>query len=393
MRRGERTTLAGAGNLVDLLVVLLGGEIVVDLSRESIVGDALEPVGIERVAADAEHLLEGEHHLDGCAELAAAGRAAVMELLVGGPEAGRKTDSMADDLRGLFRGLQVLIGMGILPPDDRGLEALGEVDAVDAALGGEDVAGGEKAGPVRRLGMQLLAEREQPGLAGAFVEPPDDLQIVSAAPLSPVGPMVQRRLVEMVHLIAEIARQAVDHAGVARRHVILLQDLERHHLGPPVVRLAALETVDIGMVLGGAEIAVLPLRGEDGLDPGLRLGFQRVVIENPGQRQQAVDPVRSPLPGVAVAAEPGVVRAHHLGIDLVEMAGQAVRLPLQLLFKPACGLNGTDGELAESRRGQLGLRRQCQGGQQQDGNEQIAEQTGYHDGGRFGKDKHFCPEK
>ena len=67
MRRGERPVFTGAGNLVHLLVVLFGGEVVVHLSGEGVVGYALQGIGPVAVSGKAKHLFQGEHHLNGLA--------------------------------------------------------------------------------------------------------------------------------------------------------------------------------------------------------------------------------------------------------------------------------------------------------------------------------------
>ena len=72
VRRGERPPLFRAGDLVGLLEVLPGGIVVRSLRRKGIVGDALQPVRPADVPADTEHRFQGEHHLHGRAQLAAA---------------------------------------------------------------------------------------------------------------------------------------------------------------------------------------------------------------------------------------------------------------------------------------------------------------------------------
>ena len=138
----------GGRYLVGLLVVLLGGEIVLNLRQEGVEGHALKVIGPEGVSRYVEHFLKGVHHFHGGAELAAAGGAAPVEHLVPRPKAGGKAYGVADGLNGLFGSLKVLCVMGILPPHVRGLESLPQVNAVHTPLVIEDVTIGKGRCPV-----------------------------------------------------------------------------------------------------------------------------------------------------------------------------------------------------------------------------------------------------
>ena len=94
-----------------------------------------------------------------------------------------------------------------------------------------------------------------------------------------------------------------------------------------------------------AEIAVLFLGPEDGLDPDLGLVFQGLVIKYICQRQESVNPIRSSLPGVPVSTQPGVTFADDVGINLIQMAGQTGHLDLQLHLEPPLGLDSSEGKL------------------------------------------------
>ena len=99
------------------------------------------------------------------------------------------------------------------------------------------------------------------------------------------------------------------------------------------------------MIFGGPQGAVRTLRREYSLDPCRRLGLQGFVIQYPCQRQQAVDPVWTALPGVAVPAQPGVGGPHHFGINFVQMPGEAVSLTPELLLQPSACLDGAQRKL------------------------------------------------
>ena len=60
--------------------------------------------------------------------------------------------------------------------------------------------------------------------------------------------------------------------------------------------------------------------------PRLHFGFQGGVVEDIGQWQQTVNPVRAALPCVAVTAQPGVACATYRGIYFVEVSGQSTAL-------------------------------------------------------------------
>ena len=181
--------------------------------------------------------------------------------------------------------------------------------------------------------------------------------------------MTQRSLWEIRQLVAEIAVQHVEGALVARGFIVLLENLQGHHLGPPVVRLAPLQAFYVGMVGAVAEVALGRGGRNHRLHPALRLGYQRLVVQQVGQGQQAVDPVGTALPGVAFAAQPGVVVSYHFGIELVQMPGHTVGLGPELPEQPAFGLYRPDreaGVVAALKRltvKHLGLQRE---GQQQE---------------------------
>ena len=94
-----------------------------------------------------------------------------------------------------------------------------------------------------------------------------------------------------------------------------------------------------------AEISVLLLGAQDSLDPYLGLGLQGIVFKDVGQGKEAVYPVGAPLPCVSVTSQPGVPCTYDVGIDLVQMTGQAGDLGLHLEFEPSLGLDSPEREL------------------------------------------------
>ena len=107
------------------------------------------------------------------------------------------------------------------------------------------------------------------------------------------------------------------------------------------------------VLLFGAEPPGVGLFGQRPLDVALRLGDERGVFEQIGERHQAVEIVRPALPAFAGPSEPSAGGAH-VGPELVEPPGEPARLNLQLSPEPALrahrpsgssenapGLNGT----------------------------------------------------
>ena len=166
---------------------------------------------------------------------------------------------MADVCACRFEGLEELRVVRLLVIDGGFLEALTQVDAVQAELSGEVGACLEDACPVEGLAVEELPQFEQEGLARQVVEPVDGLQVVAAAALAPEGPMAQWRLGQLLELVAEVAGHELQDALVARGAVVLLHDFQDDHLGPPVVRVVALQSGLVGSVGIGAEVARLLL--------------------------------------------------------------------------------------------------------------------------------------
>ena len=120
---------------------------------------------------------------------------------------------------------------------------------------------------------------------------------------------------------------------------MLLDDLESNHLRPPVMRVVTLESRLRSAVGIRAEISILLLRAENSLHPYIGLVDKRLVIEYVCKRKKAVNPIRSPLPCVAVTTEPRIPLSYHIRIVLIEMAGKTGTLSLELKLKPTLSLD------------------------------------------------------
>ena len=68
--------------------------------------------------------------------------------------------------------------------------------------------------------------------------------------------LVQGLPFELSRLVTEVRLQEIQGADIPRRLVILADDLQDHHPGPPVVRLSPLQAIDIGMVDGRAHESI-----------------------------------------------------------------------------------------------------------------------------------------
>ena len=367
MGRREGPHLARDFHLIDLLVILPGVLRVGRLGRQGIVGHTFEIIAPLAASRDLEDLLQREHHLDRCAQFGTERRIAETEFLVARPKPGRKPDGMAHLLHGTAHGLDVARIAALLPVNHRFLETLAEIDAMEAVRAAQVVAVQESPRPVERLLMDQLAQFEQEFLPREVVEPIDHREVVAAADAPPFGPVVEGRPGKLRQLVAEIAAHEIQDARIARRRMVLLQHFEDHHARPPVTSLVALQS-RFGRTVGhGSEIAVGRLRRQRPFDPRLHLGDQPPVFENVGQRQQAVDPVGTALPHVAVASEPAVARAHDLRVERIEVSGHAVAHPHKLFVEPARRLHGADRQFGigprlkrrpvESRVGLSGCRR------------------------------------
>ena len=82
-----------------------------------------------------------------------------------------------------------------------------------------------------------------------------------------------------------------------------------------------------------AKPAVGMLMLEDVIDVAGDTLLQGLVAQQPGQGNDAVEPVRHPLPPLGLAANPGAVP--DVGPELVEVAAETAHLDAKLLRQPA----------------------------------------------------------
>ena len=139
---------------------------------------------------------------------------------------------------------------------------------------------------------------------------------------------------------------------------MLLQDLEHHHARPPVIGLVDLCTprwwprAAAGFEQTGTDVPVFALVFQGPLHPGHGLGDQLFIPQKPGQGIQSVDPVWTALPGVPIAAQPGIARPGHLGIPRVQVAGHAGGHAGKLILQPTIRSNCTEGQFGIGFGGQ-----------------------------------------
>ena len=81
----------------------------------------------------------------------------------------------------------------------------------------------------------------------------------------------------MYRLIPEITKKTVYDTRVFRSHIILFQDFQYHHFGPPIVGLAALKTIYVRMVFRRSQIAVGLLGIHNGIHPLSALFYQILI--------------------------------------------------------------------------------------------------------------------
>ena len=189
----------------------------------------------------------------------------------------------------------------------------------------------EMSVPVEALGMKLARQVEERGVAGAVVEPDDAQHLFGPAVL---GPRAQRALRRLLQVVLEVLAHDRNDAGVTGHFLVLRERFEHDHVRPPI---------GIG---NAADRAVFPLVLERPVDPLLRLGDQRLVFEEVGQRQETIQVVRPSLPALTWAAEPGAVRPD-IRPDLLEVAGEPVGLDAQLLLQPATRLHRAERQRPE----------------------------------------------
>ena len=192
--------------------------------------------------------------------------------------------------------------------------------------------------------MHFLHQVQQEAVACAVVEPDDAQQVVAATAVLPV--VAQELLLRIVQLPLEVTLHHAQHTLVAAVLVVVLQDLQRQHIGPqlapPVLFLVHRTKVAIGL-------SAL----DDGLNPELRLVEQSLLAQHVSHVAVAAKPIGNLLPAVRAAAlEPSVAFLVEPIADLAQMTCQAVPLTLQHLAYPSAGSHSACRQLQEYVRTQ-----------------------------------------
>ena len=175
----------GAGDLVGLLEILAGVECICRLGGQSVESDSLKMVGPRQISCDAQHFLQGIHHFRSGTELGPSDWIAEVYRLVTRPQAGWEADCRTDCLHRVFWGIEILRLVRLLPPNDRRLESLCEIDAVDGILSAEHITGCEHGSEVDRLVMDQFRQVKKELLPSQIVEPIDYPQVVGITPFTP----------------------------------------------------------------------------------------------------------------------------------------------------------------------------------------------------------------
>ena len=182
--------------------------------------------------------------------------------------------------------------------------------------------------------MYQFSQFEEVRFTRKVIEPIHIRQVVAGPEFAPESPVPQWGVWQLLQLVPEIFIEQFNHPAVAGCRMILAEYFQHDHLGPPVAAVVALQSRFGGIIGRRAKIAVGLLAVKCPFYPGLGLFYQFPVIQDVGQRQQAIDPVRSPFPLVAIAPEPSISGPHHFGIQCVELSGRSLLLPDQHLPQP-----------------------------------------------------------
>ena len=296
-------------------------------------------------------MLQRVHRLDHRAELGALGRALAGQALVAGEHARHLAVVAVEDLQHPGGEGPLDLPPGQTPGQGIGFQGHARVD--DVLVESPQAATRRRAGHVlaaveghvvEALGVELAGQVEQPGLAGLLVGVVDRDQPFEPAELAPGE---EGRPVERFERRLEVAHDRLEDGGVARRFVVLDEHLVRQQNGPEIVGLGA------GVERIGGVPAVGPLVGDDLIDVSLDLGLEGLVVEDPGQRNDAVEPVGGPLPALGLAAEP--LALADIGPELIEMTAQAVGLEAKLSLEPARRTDRAQRQGAEGRLGESGF--------------------------------------
>ena len=337
-----------AHHLVHLLVVLVGPHIRFKRGWQRVEGHLLEAVPEALVAENSQQLFVGEHAFDDGAQLGALSRIESSIVLVAGVNAIHLAVMAIEHAERLIDRRAVGFVAGDLPPHGGCLQRHGVVDDVcgEVCLFSVDLAGileaGEMPLPVEGLFVKHASQLEQFLVSGAVIEPNDAQDFLRPAMRRPPH---QRTLFGVLQVVFEVFRHQGDDARVAGGLLVLRKHLQHDHVGPPI---GVLPLSGVRAFFGiRTDRTAFALVFEGPVDPLLGFCDQRLIVEKIGQRQQAIEIVRAALPALAAAAEPAAVRAE-VRPELVQMAGEPIRLDAELLAEPTPRLDGPQGQSSKS---------------------------------------------
>ena len=191
---------------------------------------------------------------------------------------------------------------------------------------------------VDALRAELSRKIEEPRLARALVDV--EHRHESLVP-SELAPPIERRSIETVQQRTKAPLNRRENARVAGRVVVLREHLVREQDRPEVValrhRVFGIRTVP----------AVSALVSHDEIDVTRDPRLQRLVVDEPRQRNDTVEPVRRAFPSFGGSAEP--LALTHVRPEFVEMPAQAVRLNSQLALQPASRTDRSERQRMEHR--------------------------------------------
>ena len=329
---------AGAAHLVGLLVVLVAPHIGAQGGGQGVEGQCLRQIPPLGFAGDGEQLLVGVHGLHHRAALAAPDGAGACQTLVPGEVAAGHAVVPVEPCVGLLgHGAGVLPGQaGIQRP---GLKGHGQVHHV-GQLGPLGLRLFQAPLPVEGLVVKALhpqgvGQVQQPVFGAALIQPVDGDEA-----LEPPGggPVKQGVDLDVGMEVAQGPVHGLLHPGVLGALLVDHQHLAQEEQRPHVVVGALLQGA-------GANPAVLLLLGQNGVDVALGPGLQVLVLQQPGQGDEPIQPIGDALPAVLIAANPAAVA--YVGPDFIQVAAQAVCLNAQLAFQPALGFNLPFGKKAQ----------------------------------------------
>ena len=187
-----------------------------------------------------------------------------------------------------------------------------------------------RIGPVRRKRRIIIAllpnplrQHQQPGLLRLLKQPCQSPQPFVPAVLPPVLQRIRR---QMASQLAERLHQRRGDPRVARPTVPHMKHFRQQEQRPHVVVRPLLDRAWANPAIGA-------LVCENGVDITLCAGFHIVVVQQPGQIDETVQPIWHALPAFRLAADPSGIL--HIRPEFIKVTGLSIRLQLQLTTQPS----------------------------------------------------------